>query len=317
MWRPSEATGIVEPVRWVVVVVGSSVLACTMANPAFDSPARDAGGDDSPTSGDPATSDAPKMTSGAGSSSTSRGDDSESTSRPASSGEDDGVTESSTTGAVDRTCAFAPSDGLALAFGDPSDFGNTCPASVDILARLGPLSAGETTVDSCLPGCTECDGAHPISALPLSIAEYFPANLDECVRLEAFAPLGDDGEVCYWGALTIYDPATGAPRVIATAQSHPPTPSGSEALGGAIPEPKVAASCECETLDGADACCARSAERPEFWAYGVDGQELFAGESAIIEVGSIQYLFSIFQAESIPTCDGHTLETSWAMAREP
>jgi hypothetical protein len=316
MWRPPEATGIVEPVRWVVVV-GCSVLACTMPNPAFDSRAEGEAGDDSPPSGDAATSDAPGATSETISSSTSRGEDGESTSRAASSSEDDGVSESSTTGTVVRTCALEPSPGLSLAFGDPSTFGNSCPAGVDVLARIGPLAAGETTLATCLEGCTECGGAHPISALPLSIADYLPAEADQCVRLEATAPLGHDGEVCYWGALTIYDPATGAPRVIATAQSNPPTPSGSEALGGAIPEPTKGVTCDCETLEEVDACCARAADPPGFWAYGIDGQELFAGESATIEIESGQALFSIFQAESIPTCAGHALQTSWAVLAEP
>jgi hypothetical protein len=129
--------------------------------------------------------------------------------------------------------------------------------------------------------------------------------------------LGHDGEVCWWGALTIHDAASEVPYVIAIADSWPPTPAGADYLGDAIPEPVQAGTCTCATLPDADRCCEGASAPPKFWRYPFERSTVSPGESAPLTIpngAGIDHEFKVFQAESIPTCDAELRQVlSWAV----
>lgn len=286
-----------------LVLLCCTCLACTRTNPAFDEAlANSESGSDErgETSEDPTGAEAE------------------------AEAEAEGEAESESEGGLDDlppelTCEFQPSPGLALAFGDPSYFSNTCPNNVDVWARVTVVEGGEATLAVCAENCDSCIGEYSLSAYPLDITDYLPGDVDHCLRVQASTPLWQEPNHCYWGAISIHEAFTQVPYVVATAHSTPPTPYGMDLLAELIPEPDKALSCDCDAVGQANECCYAAPGPPEFWYYPFNGMSLFAGDYAPIELANqagVQHYFKVFQAERIYTCENTELQLSWAVVAE-
>lgn len=302
--------------RMRIVVVCASIVAsclgpgCSRPNPSFDLSGESTGADATPTTGRPGV-----MTSDPASDGTT-GSRMEGSS--GSGGVDSGAHETSGIGTTEEppphSCAHAPNDGLVLGFGDPGYFGNSCPNSVSVWAIRSVDQAGRPVFVSCMDGCSSCDTEHPYFFGPVPFESYLPADASACLRVQTDVPLADDGELCYWGALTVIDPVAGAPYFIATTASAAPTEAAQAFLGQAIPEPELAKTCECDTLMDPAACCETAQTAAEFWGYPIEGRLVLPGGSGIIAAANgDEVLFEPYQAQSIPACDGAPLQLSWAV----
>lgn len=290
-------------------------LGCTTDNPAFDlerpTDAGDEGGKDGGSSTAPSSTTI-DATTGRG---TSGGVDTSDGSAGTSGGHDDVM---SADVPPDPMCPFALGAGLDLVFGDPADFGNSCPSGVSIWSRID--FTGPTPIaTSCDPGCDNCTGAYPVSAEPLALAEHVPADAAVCLGIEATAPLGDDGENCYWGALTIWNASSLAPYVVATSRGTGPTDTGARLLAGVIQPPEEAGTCGCETLDFADLCCAEAEMPPTFFYVPHEGAGVYTGDTVPVTIpngATLPYLFHLYQAQAIPSCNDVGPQISWAVYAE-
>jgi hypothetical protein len=189
---------------------------------------------------------------------------------------------------------------------------------IDIWTRVTGVEGETVLLETCAEGCAECyGGAHPLSALPLPILDYIPQDASTCLKLEAEGPLGQSGGRCLWNALTIHDPLSDTPHVIAISHSSPPTATGGEMLAGLIPEPVSAGTCTCASVGlGDDQCCASSDVPPEFWYYPFGDVQVYPGDYVALNItnqAGLQHWFKLFQAEHVPTCDLPERELSWAV----
>ncbi|MFO7564945.1 MAG: hypothetical protein R6X02_20035 [Enhygromyxa sp.] len=145
-----------------LALVCCTCLACTRPNPAFDEAAHfgeshaDAVGHSSDDSSDDSSGD---------------------------SSDDSATSDTGLDDLPDQpTCLHQPRSGLAIEFGDSSDFGNTCPTSVDIWAKVGTGAEGEVTLVVCTSGgCGQgCTSEQTLSAFPLIVSDHLP-ELGSCV----------------------------------------------------------------------------------------------------------------------------------------
>lgn len=277
-----------------VLLVCCTGLACTRLNPAFDE-ARVSGESGMDSIAD--TSDSSAEASEADGSST-----------------DDGLDDLPST----SSCEFEPSEGLALAFSNPSYFGGNCPNGALVAIRVLSGNGGEATLSVCGDGCLQCSGEHLLSTFPLVVTDHLPKT-DACLMLEASSPLGQDASHCYWGGLSIYDSLNYAPYVIATTHSVEPTAYGTAALGGAIPAPAMAGTCSCDEVGQADDCCDQAPSPPEFWYYPFANMDVYPGDETPLVVPNLntaQLHFELFQAELLHSCEIQGLQLSWAVVAE-
>ena len=226
----------------------------------------------------------------------------------------DAESTAGTTGAA--TCGLEPSAGATIAFLNPTQTSNICPTSIAVQGRVVEVEDSWASFQICpAPGCEQCDSdSHPLGVHPLSLADHLPVEDGRCLRIEATDGIGQDSDICYWGSLTIHDASAPTAYVVATSESHPPTPVGQELIGNALPEPSQGFSCTCDGFG--DVCCDQARTPPEFWAYAWGNTTVFPGERAPISVASetgMEYTFALFQAQRIPTCERHELELSWAV----
>lgn len=218
------------------------------------------------------------------------------------------------------TCSQEPADGLDIQLGNPAYFGNSCPAGFAFTTQVVSVNGAEVRLAySCDEGCTKCivgDG-HPLSMLPLSAADHVP--MGTCLRVETQAMLLHGEERCHYGSLMIHDPGLGAPYVIATTRTTPPTPLAAKLLAGAIPLPTVALDCECSSVAPGDVCCPEGGPAT-FWTFTIEGQVVSPGETVPFghfnEFG-VEHTFELFQAQQLHTCEAPELETSWAVVVPP
>lgn len=213
-------------------------------------------------------------------------------------------------------CEFQPSQGLALRFTDPEFFSGTCPNGVDVLAKINSAAGGEATFSVCGEGCTGCAGEHQLSAFPMIITDYLPQGLDGCVVLQAANLFGQESSSCVWGAISVHDPLTGSPYVIATTHSSAPTPFATEVLGDLIPAPAKAGNCNCDDVGQGNDCCYQAEGPPEFWYYPYEGTDLYPGDYAPLTLANqaaTQHYFKVYQAERLHSCESHDLQLSWAV----
>ena len=292
--------------RRFALLLSLGCLACTRPNPAFDGLADGTSGD-----GDGDTTKSTTSSNGDGDGDPSGdGDGEPGTSE--STGDGDG--EPPTDFPPDNLCPWQPSPGLALILGNPTNFGGQCPTGIDATVRVEEAIGGAASLGVCNEDCSECAEGLKLSAFPLSVTNYMPTDADECLVVSAKGSLGGDANGCYWGALSVHDAFSEVPYVIATAHSAPPTPYGQDILAGIIPQPKLAGGCNCEEVGQANDCC-YVAEPPEFYYYPFNGFDLFGGDYAEFDLANfpLGYFFKVFQAERVPSCEGDSLQLSWAV----
>lgn len=236
--------------------------------------------------------------------------------------DDQGDGDSSTTTDMrdlpEAGCQYQPAEGLSIHVGAPENFGGTCATGVTIGGRLESFGGGNITVEACEPGCMQCYGTFlDISAFPMLIDSYIPAEVDKCVSVEAEGPLGEEPGACHFGSLTIYD--LDVPFMIATTHSFEATTVGRMRLGSLIPDPLKGVSCGCDDIGQGNDCCYTAMGPPEFWYYPFQDEELFAGQSAPIDIpnqSGIVHAFKVIQAQVLHSCESHDLQTSWAVVAE-
>jgi hypothetical protein len=216
----------------------------------------------------------------------------------------------------DSVCEYQPSDGLDLRFGDPEYFGGTCPNSVDIWARIPGSGGGPSSVETCSPGCDQCNGVLPISIEPLSLVDYVPTEEMNCLRIQANGPLGGEPGLCEWATLSLHDGWDDTPYFIAITHGSEPTPMGFATVSGLIPEPIEVASCSCDAVGQSNECCYEADSPPEFLAYPWDDELLLPGDSAPITIpnqAGADHDFEVFQAERLNACESSGRSLSWAV----
>lgn len=280
--------------RRLALACSLTCLACVRLNPAFDEARASESGSET------------------------RGD----TSDPS----DDGTDESSDTDATSDTglddlpgqpvCELQPSDGLALVFGDPADIGGLCPNGVNAWAKISSAAGGEAMLTVCDDdSCEGCDGEHPLSAFPLIVTEHLP-QVGSCVLVQASTLLAEQPSSCLWGAISVHGPLNGAPYVIATAHSAPPTPYGADILAGVIPEPMKGSNCNCDDIGQGNECCYQAEGPPEFYYYPFANGDVHPGEFISVQItnqATADYYFELFQAQRINSCEAPDLQLSWAV----
>lgn len=292
--------------RRAVILICCSCLACTRDNPAFDEALSKAGEDETDAQVETSVDDDDaEAEAEAENEESSESSESESES---SEGPDDLPDE--------PACGFEPSAGLALRMAEPALFGGVCPNSINALFQITSVAADEVTFSVCQLGCTDCVGEYQLSAYPLIVSEHLPVDWDACVRVQASSPVGKQPSGCIWGAISVHDAESGLPYVIATSHSSPPTEYGAQVLGDLLPEPQKAGSCNCDEIGQGNNCCYAADGPPEFWYYPFDGEQLFPGDFATIDISTqagVQHSFEVYQAERIPSCESHDLQLSWAV----
>jgi hypothetical protein len=287
--------------RRLLLLACCSSLACTRENPAFD---------DVQASGESETRASSNTSEDA---SESEAEAEAETEAESSEGPDDLPDE--------PPCAFQPTAGLAIRFSDTSHFGGVCPNGVNIWATISSADGGEATFTVCTEGCTTCgDDAHELSAFPMLVTDYLPQEPSKCVIVQTSSPFGEDTSSCIFGALSVHDPLTGTPYVIATTHSSAPTPYGIEVLGDSIPAPEKAGNCNCEDVGQGNDCCYQAEGPPEFWYFPYEGAQLYPGDFAPMSLAnqpSVQHYFKVYQAENLRSCASQELQVSWAVVIDP
>jgi hypothetical protein len=214
-------------------------------------------------------------------------------------------------------CEFQPTDGLSLRVGGLINFGGTCAGGVNAGLKVVSATGGELVAEVCAHGCEPCYASMlTISAYPLELENYIPMTPGECVSIEAGVSLFEEADACYFGGLTLYEHEPLAPYVIATAHSSEPTPMGAAMLGSSIPAPVKAGTCNCDDVGQGNDCCYMAASPPEFWAYPLDGMQLFPGDYAPLAVPNqlgLTHVFKPFQAQVLHACEDAQRQLSWAV----
>ncbi|MCX4245713.1 hypothetical protein [Paraliomyxa miuraensis] len=291
-----------------LLLIGLLCTACSDPNPAFGEDSNNGKGG-SATDGESSTSDMPPATTAAtGSASVTVAD--------ATSDTND-TTDPPTDLPDDATCDLEPTEGLIIALGDPASFGGTCPVGFDeVPMRLSSINGDEVVLEQCDEGCDPCFGDFHTVAIPsLPLGEHIPG--DTCLTVESTSSLGQTEMRCRWGALTIHDPDTDTPYVLATTASTPPTPNGASLLGAAVPDPVDAIFCECDTISLDHACCEQSG--PSFLRFTIDGFDVLPGQETGIMIpnaSGTDHSFASVQAQRLPCGDAEPM-VSWAVIPMP
>jgi hypothetical protein len=293
----------VAVMRRNLLVLAIVLVGCTRPNPAFDSESDSRASDE--------VADGTELSEAEGESGEAEGESDEAESSSTQSGDTD---------LPAAPCEFQPSAGLALGFGDPIHFGGSCPNGVGVWAEVIESSGGMAIVETCgAAGCESCSGGQPLSIAPLLLGDHLPVEPSTCLRIEASVPLGPVGDVCQWGALSLYSGNDGTPYVIAIAQGSEPTMMGLATLTGVIPVPIKVATCDCADIGQVgqvDDCCDQAASPPEFYGYPFGNTLVLPGEELMISLpnqAEADYYFRLFQAERLNTCQGPERALSWAV----
>jgi hypothetical protein len=280
--------------------VGLISAACTMPNPQFDSVTSDSGSDERTDLSESAETDA------------------EAEAEAEAEGEAEAESESEAGEDLPDplACEFAVSDGLALKWGDPEYFGNTCPNAVDVYAQITLAEGGEATTVICDANCEQCNGAHPLSAFPMTITDYLPEPSTKCLKLQTTTSFGHDDHACFWGSISLHNPETLEAVFVAVAHSAEPTPFGAEFLAGQIPAPKKGGSCNCDAVGQSNECCYTAPNAPEFWYYPFAQANVYPGGYEVLPFTNSQglsYYFKLFQSQKLYGCENPDLDLSWAV----
>jgi hypothetical protein len=184
--------------------------------------------------------------------------------------------------------------------------------------RVGETVGGLAKLEVCNEGCLECtDTSMTLSTFPFPIGDFL--TVGSCQRVEANSLLGKTTDGCSWGAISMWDPLSNVPQLVATAHSTPPTGAGAMLLGDKIPAPLEGFACDCETVGQANDCCYEG-DPPAFFYYPFAGHDVYAGdyiELAYPNQAGLTHYFKVFQAEHVRTCDNDQLQLSWALVGEP
>jgi hypothetical protein len=268
-----------------VLLLCSTCLACTKLNPAFDEVLSD-------------ESEADTLTDTA----------------EADSGTTMEVREDVPT---EPACAFEPTAGLAIRFGDVEYFG-ACPVGVDAWVRVVGVEGGQLSLAMCGQGCDNiCTGELPLTAFPLDVTQHIPPDAgDACMILQTSTLLGEDSSTCIYGSFSLHDPTSGNTHVLAISHSASPTSHGAGALGGLIPAPMKAGSCNCDEVGQSNDCCYQADGPPEFYYYPFDGTQLFPGDYIQVSLANqpaAEHYFHVYQAQHVRGCENPEPQLSWAV----
>jgi hypothetical protein len=216
---------------------------------------------------------------------------------------------------TEPACAFEPTAGLAIRFGDPEYFG-ACPTGVDAMVKVVAAEGGQLTLSMCPTDCDGCLGELVLTAFPLDVTEHIPIQTDGCMILQTSTSLGEDSSACSWGAFSLHDPLTNNTHVLAISHSAPPTPHGVAVLGNLIPEPMKAGSCNCDDVGQSNDCCYQAEGPPEFFYYPINGTQLFPGDFTQVSLdnlASTEHYFHVYQAQHVRGCENPDPQFSWAV----
>ena len=189
---------------------------------------------------------------------------------------------------------------------------NPCPAEVGAFVLISPGNDGALAGILCQGTCDDCNDVNnfEIRADPIDINLFYKPTMSSCLFLEAEGLLDEQLGQCSYSAVSLNSGGLqdGELAFMATRDGWGSTSAGMFYLDLWQPNFMADESCACEDTGPRFECCDDEAT---IYDFGLPGDQILApGESTMISISGVEYLFYGQQAQTGVGCEVEN-EVSW------